>query len=59
MYTRVKTLVRAMEEQRGGIQSAAFMMRLCAIVVLLLAITGLLLTAIGRNPKRHFMPLRQ
>jgi predicted permease len=37
----VKTLARAMDEQRGGIQSAAIMMQRCAIVALLLAITGL------------------
>lgn len=37
----VKTLALAMDEQRGGIQSAAIMMQRCAIVALLLAITGL------------------
>jgi len=37
----VKTLALAMDEQRGGIQSTATMMRRCAIVALLLAITGL------------------
>ncbi|HEX6546524.1 MAG TPA: FtsX-like permease family protein, partial [Bryobacteraceae bacterium] len=37
----VKTLTLAMDEQRGGIQSAAMMMQRCAMVALLLAITGL------------------
>lgn len=37
----MKTLSLAMDEQRGGIQSAAIMMQRCAIVALLLAITGL------------------
>jgi putative ABC transport system permease protein len=37
----VKPLARAMDEQRGGIQASATMMKRCAIVALLLAITGL------------------